>query len=82
MKILEDDLAGLLETKNQISYSHDEEEMENIKTGIPILEKCIQKYDQLDVVAKNEILRSLIEKIEYEKKERGKTFQLKIYMKI
>lgn len=82
VKILEDDLAGLLETKNQISYSHDEEEMENIKTGIPILEKCIQKYDQLDVVAKNEILRSLIDKIEYEKKERGKTFQLKIYMKI
>jgi DNA invertase Pin-like site-specific DNA recombinase len=82
VKILEDDLAGLLETKNQISYSHDEEEMENIKTGIPILEKCLQKYEQLDVVAKNEILRSLIDKIEFDKPSRGKSFDLKIYMKI
>ena len=82
VKALEDDLAGLLETKNQIAYDRDEEEIASIKTGIPILEKCLQKYDQLDVVAKNEILRSLIEKIEFTKQARGKTFNLKIYMKI
>ena len=78
VKILEEELAGLLETKNQIAYDHDEEEMENIKTGIPILERCIQKYDEMSVEAKNEILRSLIEKIEYEKHQRGKEFQLRI----
>ena len=82
VKILEDELAGLLETKNQIAYDQDEEEMENIKTGIPILERCIRKYDDMSVEAKNEILRSLIEKIEYEKHQRGKKFQLKIFMKI
>lgn len=82
VKILEEELVGLQETKNQISYSHDEEEMANIKTGIPILEKCLQKYHELDVVAKNEILRSLIDKIEFEKESRGKSFDLKIYMKI
>ena len=82
VKILEDDLAGLLETKNQIAYDRDEEEIESIKTGIPILEKCLQKYDQLDVVAKNEILRSLIEKIEYKKQARKEKFELKIFMKI
>jgi hypothetical protein len=33
-------------------------------------------------VAKNEILRSLIEKIEFTKQARGKIFDLKIFMKI
>ena len=82
VKILEDDLAGLLETKNQLAYDTDEEEIENIKTGIPILEKCIQKYHEMDVEAKNEILRSLIDKIEFSKHARGKSFDLRIYMKI
>ena len=82
VKILEDDLAGLLETKNQLAYDTDEEEIENIKTGIPILEKCLQKYHEMDVEAKNEILRSLIDKIEFSKHARGKSFDLRIYMKI
>lgn len=82
VKILEDELNGLLETRQQLSDDKDEQEIESIKTGIPILERCLQKYDDLSIVAKNEILRSLIEKIEYNKKERGKDFMLKIYMKI
>lgn len=82
VKILEDELNGLLETRQQLSDDKDEQEIESIKTGIPILERCLQKYDELSIVAKNEILRSLIEKIEYNKKERGKDFMLKIYMKI
>lgn len=82
VKILEDDLAGLLETKNHLAYDTDEEEIENIKTGIPILEKCLQKYHEMDVEAKNEILRSLIDKIEFSKHARGKSFDLRIYMKI
>ena len=82
VKILEDELNGLLETRQQLNDDKDEQEMESIKTGIPILERCIQKYHDMDVKAKNEILRSLIEKIEYNKPERGKSFQLKIYMKI
>lgn len=82
VKILEDELNGLLETRQQLSDDNDEQEIESIKTGIPILERCLQKYDELSIVAKNDILRSLIEKIEYNKKERGKDFMLKIYMKI
>ena len=50
--------------------------------GIPILEKCLQKYDGLNAKAKNEILRALIEKIEYKKQARGKEFDLKIFLKI
>ena len=78
----EDELNGLLETRQQLSDDKDEQEIESIKTGIPILERCIQKYDELDVKAKNEILRSLIEKIEYNKQSRQEKFSLKIYMKI
>ena len=82
VKILENELNGLLETRQQLTDDRDDQELESIKTGIPILEKCLEKYHELDVKAKNDILRSLIEKIEYNKPERGKTFQLKIYMKI
>lgn len=82
VKILEDELNGLLENRQQLLNDTDDQELENIKTGIPILERCIQKYDQMDVKAKNEILRSLIEKIEYIKLARGKEFQLHIFMKI
>ena len=82
VKILEDELNGLLETRQQLTDDRDDQELESIKTGIPILEKCLEKYDELDVKAKNEILRSLIDKIEYTKQERGKSFQLKIFMKI
>lgn len=82
VKILEDELNGLLETRQQLNDDKDEQEMESIKTGIPILERCIQKYADMDVKAKNEILRSLIEKIEYNKKARKEKFSLKIYLKI
>lgn len=82
VKILEEELNGLLETRQQLSDDNDEREIESIKTGIPILERCIQKYDELDVKAKNEILRTLIEKIEYNKQARKEKFSLKIYMKI
>ena len=82
VKILEEELNGLLETRQQLSDDKDEQEIESIKTGIPILERCIQKYDEMDVKAKNEILRSLIEKIEYNKQARKENFSLKIYMKI
>lgn len=82
VKSLEDELNGLQESRQQLLDDTDDQELEHIKTGIPILERCIQKYSEMDVKAKNEILRSLIEKIEYNKKERGNSFQLKIFMKI
>lgn len=82
VKILEDELNGLLDSRQQLLDNTDDQELEHIKTGIPILERCIRKYAEMDIKTKNEILRSLIEHIEYNKKERGKDFMLKIYMKI
>ena len=82
VKILEDELNGLLATRQQLNDDKDEQEMESIKTGIPILERCIRKYHEMSIEAKNEILRSLIEKIEYNKQARREKFNLKIYMKI
>ena len=82
VKSLEDELNGLMENRQQLLDDTDDQELEHIKTGIPILEKCLQKYADMDIKTKNEILRSLIEHIEYNKKERGKDFMLKIYMKI
>lgn len=82
VKSLEDEMNGLIENRQQLLDDTDDQELEHIKTGIPILEKCLQKYADMDVKTKNEILRSLIEHIEYNKKERGNDFILKIYMKI
>jgi hypothetical protein len=82
VKILEEELNGLLASRQQLNDDKDEQEMESIKTGIPILERCIRKYHEMSIEAKNEILRSLIEKIEYNKKARKEKFSLKIYLKI
>lgn len=54
---------------------------DSIRSVVPILEKCINKYPDLDVADKNIMLKSFIDKITYYKTARGE-FDLKIYLKI
>ena len=88
VNILERDLNALksnlrdLKTKNY-------DETERYKTAIPILEKVLEAYWNLKPKHKNDLLKSIIEKIEYTKTERNKKWninpdlvQLKIYLKI
>ena len=79
-------LEGRLKELHAVKF----DEVDNVKRQIPILEKVISKYWELDAVAKNDILKSLIEKIEYTKTEKKRSkftnnaelVNLKIYMKI
>ena len=59
-----------------------EDKSESIRTRVPILEKCIEQYFNLDMKARNIMLKSLIEKIEYNKRVSRGDFSLKIFLKI
>lgn len=70
-------LQANLEALRDIS----EDTSETIRSAVPILERCIEKYPELDIQDKNKILKSIIDKIEYKKTEKG-SFDLNIYLKI
>lgn len=88
VNILEDDLKALksnLKDLKTINY----DETERYKTAIPILEKVLEKYWDLKPKHKNDLLKSIIEKIEYTKTERNTKgninpdlVDLKIFLKI
>lgn len=88
VNILEQDLNALksnLRALNNINY----DETERYKTAIPILEKVLDVYWDLKPKDKNDLLKSIIEKIEYTKTERNSKgninpdlVDLKIYLKI
>ena len=73
-----DALKANLEALRDIS----EDKSESIRTRVPILEKCIEQYFKLDPKDKNIMLKSLIEKIEYNKRVSRGDFSLKIFLKI
>lgn len=81
---LEQELKPLEERKKQLENSKEEEKIIQYKKSIPILKNVIQKYDTLDNAAdKNDLLRSIIYKIEYKKSINGRwndnaKFQLKV----
>jgi DNA invertase Pin-like site-specific DNA recombinase len=77
---LENDINVLKVNLNELEKIDFDKE-EKIKSSIPILEKVIDEYWNLDIKEKNKLLKSIIEKIEY-KREPNKDFELKIYMKI
>lgn len=88
VNILEQDLKALKSNLNSLkSLNYDE--TERYTTAIPILEKVLEKYWDLKPKQKNDLLKSIIEKIEYTKTERNKKgnidpnlVNLKIYLKI
>lgn len=61
-----------------------DDKSETIRSTVPILEKCLNKYYSLDVSERNKILKSLISKILYIRTDptRYAPFELKIYLKI
>lgn len=70
-------LQANLEALRDIS----DDNSESIRSAVPILTRCIEKYPELDIQDKNKILKSIIDKIVYSKTSKG-SFDLKIYLKI
>lgn len=71
-----DALQANLEALRDIS----DDNSESIRSAVPILSRCIEKYPELDIQAKNKTLKSIIDKIDYSKTSKG-SFDLKIYLK-
>lgn len=65
-------LEKLKEEKAKILTSKDEEKLIRIKKAIPILEDCLKKYDTLTASQKNELLKTIINKVYYTKTEGGR----------
>ena len=88
VNILEADLKALktnLESLKSTSF----DESDRLKNAIPILSKVLEEYWNLNPKEKNELLKSIIEKVEYTKNKRNtvhnkevRLFELKIFLKI
>ena len=88
---LENELLNLRNNLSELEKNNTDKE-EKIKNAIPILEKVFTEYLNLNAQEKNQLLKAIIEKIEYKKTQRRNgysdknnaenNFELKIYMKI
>ena len=81
VNILNEDIEALKSNLEALKAISDDKS-ESIRTTVPILEKCIEKYNDLDPKDKNIILKSFIEKIEYNKRISRGDFNLRIFLKI
>lgn len=88
VNILESDISSLNSQISALQSSFNDEEA-RARKAIPILEKCLDAYWDLNAQEKNDLLKSFIERIEYKKTQRNtrwdKTLddlELKIYLKI
>lgn len=85
VNILETEKQAILSQINEIKNTQDNK-VNYIKKAVPILEHCIASYWSLDVKQKNDLLKSIINKIEYSKSTKwfqsADDMQLKIYLKI
>lgn len=88
VNILEGDIKALKEQIKVLDASFNIEEAK-IRKAIPILEKCLDAYWELNPQEKNDLLKSFIDHIEYSKSKRNNRWQnnlddmqLKIYLKI
>ena len=88
VNILETDIKNLKEQITLLESSFNNEK-ERAQKAIPILEKCLEAYWDLNPQEKNDLLKSFIERIEYSKTKRNTRYNhtlsdmnLKIYLKI
>ncbi len=83
-QIVEENINTLNSQISKINAENEEIKMEKLKTLIPKVESCISEYFNLSVKEKNEMLRSIIDKVIYTKtKIRSESdLKLDIHMKI
>lgn len=76
--------------KQAIESKMQTEELENRKKAVPILEKCIEEYYTLSIEDRHKVLKTIIDKIIYDKTARGgrwntedrSSFTLELFLKI
>lgn len=89
-KEIEKDLQVLEKNKKELSKNESEDKLIKYKKAVPKLESCLEKYNNLTIPKKNEMLKDIIEEVIYTKNERGHRntpenndkFKLQIKMKL
>lgn len=81
VNVLQEDISALQANLDALRAITDDNSQSIIST-VPILEKCIEKYNELDPRDKNLMLKSIIERIDYNKRISKGDFTLKIFLKI
>lgn len=81
------EIEELEEAKSKLDNYDEEEKIIRYKKAIPKLKDCLDNYDTFTVVEKNEVLKSLIDKVVYVKTESGRwnpnaDFSLELHTKI
>lgn len=67
---IEQEINELQERLNEFENSDENETLVKYKKMIPILTECLKEYKNMSIPAKNESLKSIIEKITYSKTKR------------
>ena len=85
VNILETEKKALEQQINALN-NNNIKKVEQVKNAIPILENCLASYWTLDAKQKNDLLKTIISKIDYSKSTKwfagADDMQLKIYLKI
>lgn len=76
---IEADIRKHEEKLAEFESSKEEDKMIKYKKAIPILEQCVEHYDDLVTSEKNEMLRNIIKEITYSKTEGGRWHEKGVY---
>lgn len=82
-KSITEEKNALNELKNRLIEENKKDDTIIIKKRIPILEKCIENYNYLNITEKNELLSALITRIEYTRIDKSNdlnNFNIKILL--
>ena len=66
LNILENEKKALQEQINALN-NNDIDKVKQVKLAVPVLEQCVASYWTLEAKQKNDLLKSIISKIEYSK---------------
>lgn len=69
-KDIEAEIKEIETAKSKILDTEEEQQLYRYKKSIPILEECLKDYDTLSIPEKNQLLKSIIEKVVYSKTTR------------
>lgn len=69
---IKSELDILTEKRDKLIEEKEEDKIEKIKKAIPILEVCVKEYYNLDTVERNELLKAIVNKVIYTKKQGGR----------
>lgn len=69
---IESELKEIEKTKEEILKDTNQDKIIRYKKAIPILADCLKQYDKLSIQEKNNLLKDIFVKVEYEKNEGGR----------